>query len=150
MKKVPLHSIGVQFVIHATEDADKTLVAIADVLGIGREHFSLTRLSGYFGNPVLYYKSLLEGANALGPVRLLFSNLNALYEENLEEYINKHIDEKGVLYLRFGKQGLMERKLVFSESDSIKMKLKLQPSYRAGDRSPDSWLALMKSQNWGV
>ena len=76
--KPPIGYIDVRVFAHATEDSEKVLVAVRNLLsvGLGEEVvFEKTRLSGHHGNPIVLFEAKLADKQALP------DDLKALAEE---------------------------------------------------------------------
>lgn len=120
--------------IHATEDEGRVIKRMVSLLPLSEERIKSSKLKGHFGNPVLLYKAKLTGAEVDKFVQALFSSLSAGDRKKLEYELPKHLDEHGALYLRISKQLLFENKIATSETDVIRIKLKLKGSFKPHEK----------------
>jgi RNA binding exosome subunit len=124
--KPPIGYIDVRVFVHATEDPEKVLIAVRNILPEElRENavFQKTSLTGHHGNPITLFKSKLTNKQAL-PTALqeIGAGLPALDKETLERDMKLHL-EKGNLYLRFDKQSAYQSEVRFSQNDPIHFKI---------------------------
>ncbi|MEM2955708.1 MAG: RNA-binding domain-containing protein [Nitrososphaerales archaeon] len=117
-------SIEITWMIHATEEGEKVVKKIVELLHLSNYDVKSFNLEGHFGNPILLYKARLIGAEASKFVHVLFSSLSDTDKKILERELSKHLDEHGAFYIRIDKQLLCEGKIELSEKDAIKIKLK--------------------------
>lgn len=126
---VPVSFIEVQAFVHVTEDADKTMKAVTNVLPpMYVDEFSFTKanLKGHHGNPIILIKTRIKKD---GITKAFIDNLaSKLGEKNKEvilKNIERHIDEKGNFYLRLDKQATFLNKLELGSEDSIRIQIRL-------------------------
>jgi RNA binding exosome subunit len=118
------HIIGaeINLLIHATEDKERMLNLITDLLGTDKDELNSTRLIGHWGNHIDMVKARLEGERASDLSTFIFSSLDVYDRESLLNSLNAHVDDKGNFYLRIDKQKVCEGKVELSEVDSVKIK----------------------------
>ena len=114
--------ITIDVIVHATEDISKIFQSFNDILEIEEESFAITETTGYYENPIIMLNAKLVKKQAKSFMekflKLLSKNqINQLIEE-IEERI---ADSK--FHLRLDKQELIKGTLVFSEKDTIKIKI---------------------------
>jgi len=119
-----LPSIEITWMIHVTEDGEKVVKKMVELLSLSDDNIKSSNLEGHFGNPILLYKARLIGPEANKFVHTLFSSLSDIEKEMLEHDLSKHLDEYGALYIRIDKQLLCEGKISLSEKGAIRIKLK--------------------------
>ena len=117
--------IDVRVFAHATEDAEKVLTAVRNVLSVALSEgaiFQKTRLTGHHGNPIVLFKTKLVDKQALIEVlRRLGAGLTMLDKETLENDLALHLEKRN-LYLRFDKQFAFQGEVRFSQNDPIHFK----------------------------
>ncbi|MDR0460588.1 MAG: hypothetical protein LBH62_04015 [Nitrososphaerota archaeon] len=111
---------------HATEDAEKVLTAIRNLLPMDLTEsiqFEKNSLAGHHGNSItLFTAQLLEKKILPAVLEKISQNINALDKNNLNNNIALHI-EKTNLYLRFDKQAAFLGKIKLSQDDPIHFKI---------------------------
>jgi RNA binding exosome subunit len=124
--KTPIGYIDVRVFAHATEDPEKVLMAVCNLLPeeLGEDLvFKKTRLTGHHGNPIVFFEAKLVDEHALpGVLRKIGSSLTSLDKEQLESELRLHL-EKRDLYLRFDKQFAFKGEAKFSSDDPIRFKV---------------------------
>jgi RNA binding exosome subunit len=120
----PFHIIGaeINLLIHATEDRERMLNLITDLLRTDKDELNSTRLIGHWGNHIDMVKARLEGKRAKDLSAFIFSSLDIYDRESLLKSLDDHVDDKGNFHLRVDKQKVCEGKVELSEVDSIKIK----------------------------
>jgi RNA binding exosome subunit len=124
--KPPIGYINVRVFAHATEDPEKVLTAVRNILPEELSEsaiFQKTSLTGHHGNPITLFRTKLTDKQAL-PTALqkIGAGLTTLDKENLERDMKLHL-EKGNLYLRFNKQSAYQSEVRFSQNDPIHFKI---------------------------
>jgi RNA binding exosome subunit len=124
--KPPIGYIDVRVFAHATEDPEKVLTAVRNMLPEELSEsavFQKTSLTGHHGNPITLFRTKLTDKQALPTVlQKIGAGLTMLDKENLERDIKLHL-EKGNLYLRFNKQSAYQSEVRFSQNDPIHFKI---------------------------
>lgn len=124
--KPPIGYIEVRVFAHATEDPEKVLAAVRNLLPLelsGSVAFQKTRLSGHHGNPIILFETKLTDKQVLPAILQKISDgLTLLDKEQLDRDIKLHIDKRN-LYLRFDKQSAFQDEVRFSQNDPIHFKI---------------------------
>ena len=120
----------INLVLHATEDEDKVLKAIEDVLLVPSERFSSSPSQGHYKNKILLQKAILSSQEAGSLAKRVISLLNSADRENLSRLVQEHSDEKGNLYIRLDKQRMCQGKVLLSETDAIRIRFKPVKRYK--------------------
>ena len=111
---------------HATEDAEKVLTAVRNILPVALSEgavFQKTLLTGHHGNPIVLFETKLEDKQALiGVLRKIGVGLTVLDKETLENDLKLHLEKRN-LYLRFDKQFAFQGEVRFSQNDPIHFKI---------------------------
>jgi RNA binding exosome subunit len=114
----------INLVLHATEDSEKVLRAIREVLEVGTDCFQSAFSEGHHKNRILFLKAFLSSHEAARLASRIVSLLNRDEREHLLRSIHEYSDEKGNLYLRLDKQKLCHGVVSISETDAIRIKFK--------------------------
>jgi len=114
----------INLVLHATEDTEKVLRAIRDVLEVGTDCFQSSFSEGHYKNRILFLKAFLSGHETARLVSRLVSLLSRVDKDHLLQFIHEYSDEKGNLYVRLDKQKLCHGVVTISETDAIRIKFK--------------------------
>lgn len=124
--KPPIGYIDVRVFAHATEDSEKVLTAVRNLLPLELDEevvFKKTRLTGHHGNPIVLFEAKLVDKQALPDVlRKIGAGLPSLDKEQLEGDLRLHL-EKRDLYLRFDKQFAFQGEVRFSRDDPVRFKV---------------------------
>ncbi|MCL2134373.1 MAG: hypothetical protein FWH37_02300 [Candidatus Bathyarchaeota archaeon] len=118
--------VDIRVFAHATEDPEKVLTAVHNLLPIDLVEivqFEKNSLTGHHGNPITLFTTQITEKTLL-PLLLdkIGKNLSALDKEDLNSNINLRL-EKTNLYLRFDKQAASLGKIKFVQDDPIHFKL---------------------------
>jgi RNA binding exosome subunit len=129
--RVPIAYIDIRVFAHATEDAEKVLAAVHNVLPtelIGKVTFKKTGLTGYYKNPLILFETRVKEKDALEAIfEKQASNLDSLDKELLNNEINQHLD-KGNLYIRLDKQSAYLNELKLCSTDPIHFRIHFKKS----------------------
>lgn len=124
--KPPIGYIDVRVFAHATEDPEKVLIAVRNILPIELSEnavFQKTSLTGHHGNPIILFETKLTDKQTLpAALKKIGAELPSLDKETLASDMKLHL-EKGNLYLRFDKQSAYQSELRFSQNDPIHFKI---------------------------
>ena len=124
--KPPIGYIDVRVFAHATEDSEKVLAAVRNLLPeeLGEEVvFQKTSLTGHHGNPIVLYEAKLVDKQALPAVlQKIGAGLTSLDKEQLDSDLRLHLEKRN-LYLRFDKQFAFRGEVRFSQNDPIHFKV---------------------------
>jgi len=117
-------SAEIELVIHATEDKRKVLSAVEAILSVKPEEFGVNGVKGHFGNEIMLLKANINGKQATEIAYKIAGMMSDADRMFMHDYFDLFVDEKNSLYIRVSKQKLFERKVVLSQTDSLKIKLK--------------------------
>lgn len=129
--KVPVTHIDVRVFAHATEDEEKVLSAVRNMLPPQASEslaFKKSRLSGHHGNPITLFEiKIKEKDHVKAFLEKLASNLSILDKEVLGSEIEQHI-ERGCLYIRLDKQAAYLNEFKLGTTDPIHFKIHFKKS----------------------
>jgi RNA binding exosome subunit len=120
----------INLVLHATEDEDRVLKAIEDVLLVPSKRFSGSPSEGHFKNKIVLQKAILSSHEAGSLATRVISLLNSADREHLSRLVHEYSDEKGNLYIRLDKQRMCQGKVSLSETDAIRIRFKPVRRYK--------------------
>jgi RNA binding exosome subunit len=118
------------FVVHMTEDQEKILNALADLLHVPANRFEAASSEGHFKNKILTFKAIFSSSEANRLASQIASSFSSTDRQELSRMIDQFSDEKGNLYLRLDKQRACQGKVSLSEADAIRFKFKPVKRYR--------------------
>lgn len=127
---IRLSSAEINVLVHATENENKILHSINNVLSVSAEKFSHSVSEGHWGNRILLLTAIIDGQSAKDLVVKIMSSLNSNDKHLLSNLFDKYIDEKGNLYIRLDKQRICNGKVSLSESDSIRVRFRPVRRYK--------------------
>ncbi len=141
-QKPPIGYVDLRVFAHATEDLEKVLTALRNLLPTElaeTANFEKSSLTGHHGNPITLFTTQLTDKKLL-PALLekIGQNLNSLDKEELNNEINLHL-EKHNLYLRFDKQSAFLGKTKFTHNDPIHLKFHFKA------KTPDEIMEILKN-----
>jgi RNA-binding protein len=124
--KLPIGYGDLRVFVHATEDSEKVILAVRNLLPTELAEtatFEKNTLAGHYGNPITLFTTKLTDRKML-PALLdtIGSSLNVLDKEKLEQEIKLWVD-KGNLFLRFDKQSAYCGSFKLAQSDPIHFKI---------------------------
>lgn len=124
--KPPIGYIDVRVFAHATEDPEKVLTAVRNILPEELSEnavFEKTSLTGHHGNPIILFETKLTDKLALpAALQKIGAGLTALDKETLASDLKLHLEKRN-LYLRFDKQSAYQGEVRFSQNDPIHFKI---------------------------
>jgi RNA binding exosome subunit len=139
----------VNLVLHATEDGERVLQAIQDVLLVPSERFSSSPSEGHYKNRILLLKAILSSQEAGKLARRIISLLNSTDREQLSSFLHEYSDEKGNLYIRLDKQRMCQGRVSLSETDAIRIRFRPVIRYNKPSKSVESYRGLFQP-NFGI
>jgi len=129
--KVPIAYIDIRVFAHATEDVDKVLSAVYNMLPtelVNNVVFNKTNLTGHYKNPIILLETRIKGKDAVKAVfEKLASSLSSLDKVLLNNEIKQHLD-KGNLYVRLDKQSAHLNELKLCSTDPIHFRIHFKKS----------------------
>jgi len=129
--RVPIAYIDIRVFAHATEDTDKVLSVVCNILPtelVDKVAFKKTSLTGYYKNPIILFETRIKEKDAVKTVfEKLASSLSSLDKELLNNEIKQHLD-KGNLYLRLDKQSACLNELKLCSTDPIHFRIHFKKS----------------------
>ena len=117
-------SAEINIVVHATENENKILHSLYDILSIPAEKFTSLVSDGHWGNKISILTATIDGHVAKELVLKIISMLNSVDRYHLSNFFDRYIDEKGNLYIRLDKQRICKGRISLSDSDSVRIQFK--------------------------
>ena len=131
MSKLPIAYVDVRFCAHATEDLNKVMEAIENILPseyLKDITFNRSNLDGHYGNPITFFETTIKDKKTIKAlVEQLATNLSVLDKNELESTKYRCI-EKGSLYIRLDKQAAFKGKTKLVTSDPIRIRIRFRKS----------------------
>ena len=136
--------IKIDLILHATEDFQKVVEPLNELLGIEKKEIVKQSLSGHFGNPIFMLHTELKKKRADQFIKKFVSLIprDAMMEilTNIEELIFE-----SSMYIRFSKQNLVKKILIPEEKDPIRIAI-YTPTY-VKKKIPDTYRKLLNQNN---
>ena len=126
-KAPPVSMIEVSLFVHATEDLDKVMESLKNVLGDNIANISFHRddLQGHYGNPIIFLKAKIrEDALIKGIMEALAERIENADRGYLLSNAERCTDDKGSFFLRLDKQAAYLGRIVASQADPIHIKIR--------------------------
>ena len=121
--------IDIRFFAHATEDLNKVIKAVQNVLPANHVNdivFKRDNLQGHYGNPILLFETRIKKKETVKAVIENFSShLRELDKKALHEEIDLHV-QKGSLYIRLDKQAALQGELKLCTTDAIRLRIRFK------------------------
>jgi len=131
LSQLPVAYVDVRFCAHATEDLDKVMEAVQNVLPSDHLEditFNRSNLEGHYGNPITFFETRIKDKETVSAlVEKISVNLSSLDKEELGRTINRCV-EKGSLYIRLDKQAALQGKIKLVTSDPIHIRIRFRKS----------------------
>jgi RNA-binding protein len=115
----------IYIVIHATEDKHKILDAVLLNLEIPKEKFEEIESEGHWGNKIVRLITEINKKDTQILLENILKKISFIDRNNLLSNLDKHIDDKGNLFLRLDKQRICRNKISLSDTEGIKIKFKI-------------------------
>ncbi|MFQ5969349.1 MAG: RNA-binding domain-containing protein [Nitrososphaerales archaeon] len=122
--EVSFASAEIEIVMHATEDTRKLLSVIESVFDIKPEAFTTSTVKGHFGNEIMLLRANLNSQQATGMAYKIAGMMGDADRIRVHDNFELYTDDRSSLHIRIGKQNLFEQRVVLSQTDSLKIKLK--------------------------
>ena len=123
--------MDIRFCAHATEDLDKVMEAIHNILPSDKTKemaFNKNILEGHYGNPIIFFEARIKDKETIKAlVENLSANLGSLDKDEWGREINRYF-EKGSLYIRLDKQAAFQGKIKLVTSDPIRVRIRFRKS----------------------
>jgi len=114
--------ITIDMIVHATEDISKIVEPFIEMFDIEDEIFNKTETTGYFENPIILLNTKLVKKQAKIFMKKFLDLLSVTQINQLIEEIEERTEDSK-FHLRLDKQEFVQGKLVFSQNDTIKIKI---------------------------
>jgi len=123
--------ITVDVIVHATEDAGRLYNSFEELLGVGRDRFSIRETKGHFDNPILVLSARIANGGAARVLERISSALSCREKDEILDTLEDRMDGSG-LYLRIGKREFVRGRIVLGEENAIRVRIH-KPVYRRGE-----------------
>ena len=120
----------ISIIVHSTENQDKILQSINDVLSVSPHRFSSNTSEGHWGNRILILSAVISATEANSLLSQILSTLNKIDRQSLSDFFDRYIDEKGNIYIRLDKQRICQGRASLSDNDSIRIRLRPVRKYK--------------------
>jgi RNA binding exosome subunit len=125
----PIAYVDIRFCAHATEDVNKVMEAVNNILPSDPEEdvaFEQSSLEGHYGNPITFFEARIKNKKIVQAlVEKLSVDLSSLDKDELARNIGRYV-EKGSLYLRLDKQAAFQGKTKLVTSDPIRVRVRFR------------------------
>ena len=129
MPQTPIAYVDIRFFAHATEDPEKVMEAVQQILPsdhIDNIAFKKNNLRGHYGNPISLFETRIKKKEIIQAlVKHLFSNLSELDKGTLFREIDLHAED-GNLYLRLDKQAALQGELKLCIADPVRVRIRFR------------------------
>ena len=124
--------VEVSFVIHATEKEELMTSMFHERLSIPIEKFHVQRYEGHYGNPIALFRARIDRGDADRLAILLFSLFEDEAKDQFIHDMARHLDDKGVLYLRIDRGSFAVGKVTIGEKSPIRIRMKTANRHWSG------------------
>lgn len=119
---------SIEIIFHATEDARKIFEPLLEIFQIREEEFSVEKIEGHYGNPILLFRTVLSKKRAEEFVKKLVSKISQVQVNEVLDNIGMYF-EGSALFLRIGKGEFVGGTVSLQQNNAIKIKIKV-PIYK--------------------
>jgi len=123
--------VDVRFVAHATEDINKVIEAVNNVLPsnyLNDVSFNRNVVEGHYGNPITFFETRINDKEIVKAlVENIASKLSVLDKEELTKEFNRYVD-KGSFYIRLDKQAAFQKIIKLVVTDPIRIRIRFVKS----------------------
>ena len=131
LSQLPIAYVDIRFCAHATEDLDKVMEAIHNILPSDKTEeiaFNKNILEGHYSNPITFFEARIKDKETIKAlVENLSTNIGSLDKDELGREIHRCV-EKGSLYIRLDKQAAFQGKIKLVTSDPIRLRIRFRKS----------------------
>ncbi|HJU12845.1 MAG TPA: RNA-binding domain-containing protein [Candidatus Nitrosotalea sp.] len=120
--------VGIEVILHATEDSIKVFEPIFEIFGIKREEFTEEKIEGHHGNPILLFRAAISKRRAEEFVRTLVSKTSPAQIEEVLDNLEMYFEDSS-LFLRIGKGEIVNKVISLQQNNAIKIRIKV-PIYK--------------------
>lgn len=124
----------ISFFVHATEDTDKCMIAVKNIIPSHLQSeitFVEETLQGHHDNPITVFKTTVRKETlATDLVRYFFSKLEEFDKELVFSDMESRIDDRGNLYIRLDKQEAYSGNTRLGQMDPIHIKIRIRGKFR--------------------
>jgi len=126
---MPIAYIDIRFFAHATEDLDKVVKAVQQILPSDRIDdivFKRDNLRGHYGNPITLFETRIKEKEI---IRAFVEKLSSHLDESDKEALREEIDlrvERGSLYIRLDKQAAFQGEFRLCTADPIRVHIRFK------------------------
>ena len=125
--------VRIDIILHATEDVDKVLGSISNVLDIDTGDFTITKTEGHYHNPILRVLATLRGKRAAHILARIRSRLSYDDLQYLSSTLKSRINGSA-LYIRLSKQDIIHGEIVLQDTDAIRLRISVPAYNRSQDQ----------------
>jgi RNA-binding protein len=118
-------SARISAIVHATEDVDRVLQALSQVVPEGAfpSKAEIRKFHGHYGNEIRMVNLSARGGPAGSLLEHLWKSLPSFDRASVLDALDKHLDPSGGLHLRLDKQGIFRGIFRMKDQDPIKIQL---------------------------
>ena len=131
MSQLPIAYVDVRFCAHATEDLNKVMDAVQNILPseyLEDITFNKSILEGHYGNPITFFETRIKDKKTIKAlIEQLVATLSVLDKDELDRTMYRCV-EKGSLYIRLDKQAAFKGKTKLVTSDPIRIRIRFRKS----------------------
>ena len=119
-----IHNISYRVFVYGTENEEKVIEAIKTLFP--NSHPQKEIIEGYFKNPVLLLHDKIDKNRFIKDFIKILENLDPSTKKRVINELNKKMDEKGNLFLRFDKQRAYQGNFkIIEHGDAVHVKIKI-------------------------
>jgi RNA binding exosome subunit len=123
--------LDIRFVAHATEDENKVLEAVHNILPVDYQKdvlFNRNVVEGHYGNPITFFDARINDKEIVRAlVENISSKLSILDKEELSREFDRYVD-KGSFYIRLDKQAALQKIIKLLINDPIRIRIRFMKS----------------------
>lgn len=129
LPKSPVAYVDISLLAHATEDSEKVMSALQNVVSTECAEKIVvkeSKLKGEYGNPIVLFKTRIDEEETVESIlRYISSHLSILDKEQLLQELGLHVED-GSLYIRLDKQAAFKGDLRLCREDPVHLRIRFR------------------------
>ncbi len=127
--RVPIAYVDIRVSVHATEDPDRVITAIHNMIPpelAEKVDFKKTNTKGHYNNPITLLETRIKEKDVAGAVfKKIATGLTSPDRELLKREIERHLDKRN-LFIRLDKQSAYLDEIRLCSTDPIHVKIQFR------------------------
>ncbi|MEB3774446.1 MAG: hypothetical protein GSR86_05935 [Desulfurococcales archaeon] len=131
---MPVRTLHIRVYIHATEDEDKVIRAVRNIIPadiLEEADKSIETYQGHYGNPIKVLRITISGGRVKDALESILGRLSPADKASMRSSLDERVDKTGTLHIRLSKQDALQGRLILYEADDV---IKVEIGFTGGRR----------------